>query len=146
MRMRRLAHLLVVTALLGGAFGVPGPRDGVAAPASPVPAEYVDLYAALAATLRAADGSIMSRWNGQKYDTIFSAELLPANGNIGEPLLRPEAWQAILINLDALQRLGVRSVRVAIKYPILVSVFPRSGEYLGFYKRVSQELKKRNLT
>ncbi len=145
MRMRCLAHVLVITALLAGAFGVLDPRASVAAPASPVPAEYADLYPALAAKLKAADGSIMSRWSGQKYDTIFAAELLPANGNIGEPLLRPEAWQAILINLDGLQQLGVRGVRVAIKYPILVSAFPRSAEYLEFYKRVSQELKKRNL-
>lgn len=40
----------------------------------------------------------------------------------------------------------MRGVRVAIKYPILVSGFPRSGEYLEFYKRVAQELKRRNLT
>lgn len=146
MRTRRLAHLLVITALAVGVAGGFGPPAGLAAPASPVPAEYADLYAALVAKLKAADGAITSRWNGQKSDVIFSAELLPANGNIGEPLLRAEAWQAILLNLDVLQVLGVRGVRVATKYPILVTTFPRSGEYLELYKRLSQELKKRNLT
>ncbi len=142
---RRLLDVLVISALLAGVVATFGPRAGVAGPASPIPSEYADLYAALAAKLKAADSSITSRWNGQKYDVIFSAELLPANGNIGEPLLRPEAWQAIVVNLDALQAIGVRGVRVATKYPILVNGLPRSAEYLEFYKRLSQELKKRNL-
>jgi hypothetical protein len=145
MRTRLLITMLVTAALLVGALSVFSPRAELAGPASPVPAEYADLYSTLAARLKAADASVTSRWNGQKSDVIFSAELLAANGNIGEPLLRPETWQAILVNLDALQALGVRGVRVATKYPILVTTFPRSGEYLEFYKRLSEELKKRNL-
>ncbi|MBM3470067.1 MAG: hypothetical protein FJX73_04655 [Armatimonadetes bacterium] len=150
MRMRRIpcmSQLLLIAALLVGLVGA-GAWDAAPAPAAQpagVPAEYADLYAMLAAKLRAIDAHITPRWSGERHDVVFSAELLAANSNQGEAILRPEAWQVVTFNLDRLQLVGVRGVKVAIKYPILVPGFPRSGEYLEFFKRLSVELKRRNL-
>lgn len=148
---RGLARALLIAALLAtlsGTFsrpGAPGFAAALAAPAPGVPAEYADLYATLEGRLKAIDGYVSARWAGQKYDVLFSAELLVANANQGEVLLREQAWQGVLLNLDRYQLLGVGAVKVAIKYPILIPAFPRSAEYLEFYKRLSVELKRRNL-
>jgi len=139
MRTYLLVGILVTAALLAGL----SVARGGAAPL--VPPEYADLYPVLEAKLKSADTYITPRWNGSKHDVVFSAELLAANSNQGEQLFRDQAWQAVTLNLDRMQPLGIRGVKVAIKYPILVPAFPRSAEYLEFYKRLSQELKKRNL-
>jgi len=110
-----------------------------------VPAEYAGLYTMLGAQLRAIDQHLSSRAPSGRHDVLFSTELLPANANIGESLLREETWQAVTVNLDRFQGLGVCAVKVAIKYPVLVSGFPRSTEYLEFYKRVALELRRRNI-
>lgn len=145
MRIRHLVRVSLVGVLLAGLLGVPAPHSGLAAPALSVPAEYADLYPALEAKLKAVDAHITPRWTGTKHDVIFSAELLAANSNQGDQLFRDQAWQAVILNLDRMQPLGIRGVKVAIKYPILVPTFPRSAEYLDFYRRLSQELKRRNL-
>src|SRR3972149_3060363 len=139
-----------------GLRGLPGGARGVVFPAAlsgsgpvwsapPAPVEYVDLYAGLDAKLKAIDGVVTARSTGGKNDVTFSAELLPANANIGEPLFREQTWPAVLLNLDRLQQLGVRGVKVAVKYPVLIPSFPRSADYLEFYRRVGQELRRRNL-
>lgn len=157
MRTRHLVDLFLITALLAGLAGsvsrdadpasASAPTPGPASVNQPpgVPAEYADLYPMLAVKLRTIDSYITSRWRGEQHDTLFSAELLAANSNQGETLLRPQAWQVVMLNLDRLQLVGVRGVKVAIKYPILVPGFPRSAEYLEFFKRLSAELKRRNV-
>ena len=122
---------------------VPVPGAALSAPAAPP--QYADLYAMLDAKLRTIDVLVNSRWSGAESDVIFSAELLPANANIGEPLFREQTWPAVLLNLDRLQQLGVRGVKVAVKYPVLMPSFPRSQDYLNFYRRVGEELRRRNL-
>jgi len=118
--------------------------SGAAQPAR-VPAEHADLYAMLDTQLRALDGQVTSRWNGERSDVTFSAELLPANANIGEALFREQTWPAVLLNLDRLAALGVRGVKVAIKYPVLMPSFPRSADYLAFYRRLGEELRRRDM-
>lgn len=109
------------------------------------PSEYADLYAFLDRRLTAADRVLSSRWNGQRFPVVFAAELLAANGNQGERLLTEQTWQGVLVNLDRLQLLGVRGVKLAIVYPILLPGFPRSAEYLAFYKRLADEVRRRGL-
>jgi len=151
MSMRYPAPVLLITALIAAVTipfspsGLPGLEAAPAGKAPAVPAEYADLYATLDGRLKAIDGYISSRWNRQKHEVVFSAELLTANSNQGEALLREQAWQSVLLNLDRYQLLGVGAVKVAVTYPILIPAFPRSAEYLDFYKRLSQELKRRNL-
>lgn len=135
-----LAGAVVFVLLAGSA-----PAPGLAAPAAPVPAEYADLYAMLQARLREINAQAAARDRRAQGTTLYATELLVANSNRGEALLRPQAWQGVTANLDAYQHLGVRAVKVAIKYPILVSGFPRSSEYLAYYRRLGDELRRRNL-
>ena len=137
------------SALFGAAVGLAllgalVPLSGSVLSAPAPPPQYADLYAMLDAKLQTIDGLVSSRWSGAKSDA-FSAELLPANANIGEPLFREQTWSAVFLNLDRLQQLGVRGVKVAVKYPVLIPSFPRSADYLEFYRRVGQELRRRNL-
>lgn len=138
---RRFAPLLPVLAvaeLVTVAPGAPAPS----APAAPPP--YADLYALLDARLRLIEEALDARGAGAR-DVIFAAELLPANANIGEALFREQTWPLVLLYLNGLQRLGVRGVKVAVKYPVLLPGFPRSAEYLQFYRRVGGELRRRNV-
>mgnify|MGYP001773332437 CR=1 FL=1 len=112
---------------------------------APVPPEYADLYALLASKLQSTEDSLSANWDGTRYPVVFSTELLAANANQGERVLREQAWQSILFNLDRIQFLGVRAVKVAVKYPILMPAFPRSAEYLALYKKLGDELRRRNL-
>jgi len=105
------------------------------------PAEQA-LYATLNARLSALDAGLPSTFSGK---TAFGAELLSANGNSGEALLSPQAMTAVRTLLDALQRIGVQGVTVQIADPLLVSDFPRSAEYLDFYKQVASEIRRRGL-
>ncbi|MDR7419382.1 MAG: hypothetical protein QN178_10785 [Armatimonadota bacterium] len=138
MRLRFLMGLLA-TVMCGSLAGAP------AGAAPGVPAEYADLYAVLERQLRSIDRHVLSHGQVAPHSGLFSTELLPANANIGERLLRPEAWQAVTLNLDRFELLGVRAVKVAVKYPVLVPGFPRSAEYLEFYRRLGQELRRRNI-
>ena len=140
---QRLRGLLA--GALGAVFLAALSGSGPVWSAPPAPVEYVDLYAGLDAKLKAIDGVVTARSTGGKHDVTFSAELLPANANIGEPLFREQTWPAVLLNLDRLQQLGVRGVKVAVKYPVLIPSFPRSADYLEFYRRVGQEVRRRNL-
>jgi hypothetical protein len=47
--------------------------------------------------------------------------------------------------LDRLQELGVQGVSVAIAYPLLRPDFPRSAEYLQFYRGVAEDVHRRGL-
>ncbi|MCS6903309.1 MAG: hypothetical protein NZO41_03415 [Candidatus Bipolaricaulota bacterium] len=111
----------------------------------PVPPEYADLYALLESKLKTAESYLTARWEGTKHPVVFSTELLAANSNQGERVLTERAWESILFNLNRIQLLGVRAVKVAVKYPILMPQFPRSAEYLALYKKLGDELRRRNL-
>lgn len=112
---------------------------------APVPSEYADLYALLESKLHGAESYLSPHWDGTKHAVVFSTELLAANSNQGERVLTEQSWQSILFNLDRIQFLGVRAVKVAVTYPILMPQFPRSAEYLALYRRLGDELRRRNL-
>jgi len=113
--------------------------------AIPVPAEYQSLYKSLDGKLDNFSAQLNALPQTDARELTFAAELIIANGNRGEDLLQPQTFGAVQLYLDRLQALGVRGVKVAIKYPLLTQDFPRSSEYLAFYKKVSQELKRRNM-
>ncbi|MHA2610017.1 MAG: hypothetical protein V2G48_06430 [bacterium JZ-2024 1] len=76
---------------------------------------------------------------------VFAGELLPANGNRGDDLLLPETFAGCLLYLDALRSLGIQGVKVAIPYPLLDKRFAHSEDYLKFYQKISQEVRKRKM-
>ncbi len=112
---------------------------------APIPPEYQSLYTYLDSKLDEFDKQLNAQPKTESRDITFAAELIIANGNRGEELLQPQTFQAVQLYLDRLQSLSVRGVKVAIKYPLLTPDFPRSSEYLAFYKKVAQELKRRNM-
>ena len=80
-----------------------------------------------------------------EHSPIFAAELSYANGNIGEALLRPDTMTLVRVQLDGLYQMGVRGVVMAIKFPMVEPGFPRSAEYLQFFKRVTAEIRQRKM-
>lgn len=112
---------------------------------APVPAEYQVLYTYLDGKLDDFANQLNAQPKADPRAITFASELLVANGNRGEDLLHPQTFPGVVKYLDQLQGLGVRGVKVAIKYPLLTTDWPRSNEYLAFYKKVAQELKRRNM-
>ncbi len=112
----------------------------------PVPAEYRALYAELDKRLDEFQTRLDALPKTEARPIIFAGDLLAANGNRGEELLRAQTFAGVQAYLDSLQALGARGVKVAIKYPLFLAEFPRAQEYVAFYKRVAQELKRRKMT
>jgi hypothetical protein len=104
-----------------------------------------DLYSELSLTLAEFETYLGSRWSGERHAVTFGAELLSANSHRGEALLSPESLAGNILYLDRLQALGVRGVTVQITYPLVLTGFPRSREYLAFYRALAAEVKRRGL-
>jgi len=110
-----------------------------------VPFRYRALYSELATKLNDLNKTIESQWQGKKADTRIGVELLVANSNRGEVLLSDRVFKATILTLERLQDLGVHSVAVSIQFPMLTRSFPRSNEYIDFYRRVAWEIRRRGL-
>ena len=111
-----------------------------------VPDHYRATYDELDAKLGEIESHIAAAAYPDEGDTLFSAELIVANANRGEALLYPGSFFSIEETLDALKALGVDAVNVSIGYPILDPSYPRSAEYLDFYRQTVAEIRKRELT
>jgi hypothetical protein len=110
-----------------------------------IPVEYKLLYEELDRKLDDIGIHIDTIWNQQKYKTSFCTSLLAANSNRGEDLLKEKTLKSVSFTLDRLKELGVKGIVFNIAYPLLMNNFPRSAEYLEFYKKVAKEVKSRNL-
>ncbi len=118
----------------------------VPSPEAPsVPDEYRSLYESLADSLQGFHDHLAEHWDGSTGPTVFGAELLVASGNRGEVLLRPATMVAVRLYLDRLQELGLQGVSLQISYPLLRPDFPRSAEYLAFFRHVAEEVHSRGL-
>ena len=119
--------------------------EATAAPA-PVPGEYQAVYDWLESAIaqyRVEHAACQDV--GAPGGPSFGAELLPANGNRGAGLLDPNALDGVRLYLDALQDIGVQGVTVQIPVPLLSADFPRSGQYLDFYRQLGDEVRRRDL-
>jgi hypothetical protein len=121
---------------------------GRAAGAPPVPEAYSTLYGQLERTLdeelkleTAAGAKAPPGNQGPRLCT----DLLVANSNRGEILLRPETLRGVIASLDAFRKLGVDCVKFALQYPLLRPGFPHSDEYLAFYRQVVAEAHQRGI-
>lgn len=111
-----------------------------------VPAEYAATYEGLNKELDSFAAYLKTQGQPDKNPgLIYAAELLSANGNQGESLLTDAVYQGNLQMMDRLRELGVQGVKVNINFPLLTSSFPRSADYLGFYKKIAQALRQRNM-
>ncbi len=91
------------------------------------------------------ESNLNSQWNHTQSPIIIATELAFANGNIGEALLTPQIMERNKLLLDRLQAIGVKGVVLAVKYPLLDASFPRSAEYLQFFKTIVEEAHKRGI-
>lgn len=117
-----------------------------AQPDAPVPAEYRALYDSLSAQLDSAEAFVSAQPATAGIAPAFAAELLPANGNRGEALLRRSTLPTVIQYLDGLQALGVRGVTLDIKLPILLEDYPHSADYLAFYRAVIGDVRRRGMS
>lgn len=114
-------------------------------PSPEIPAEWKALYQELSAELKAFEDMVKKSWDGSRSQVTIAVELAYANGNAGEWLLSEQAWQYNLVLLDRLQEMGVKGVVIAAKFPLLEPDFPRSVEYLEFFKEITAECRRRGL-
>lgn len=145
--MKRLLTFLILLAVVGFACARSNRNTGgspTSAPSAPppVPAEYQATYHELDSTLTSYTDSLPAN---KGKPLMLGAELLYANSNAGEALLKPEVLPIVEKQLDDLHSMGVNGVVVAIKFPMLETDFPHSAEYLQFYKQVAAEIHKRNM-
>lgn len=111
----------------------------------PVPPEYQALYNALSAQLDSAEAFLGAQTSSATATPTFGAELLPANGNRGDALLNRTTLPATIQYLDQLQALGVGGVTLDIKLPVLLDDYPRSADYLAFYRQVVAAVRNRGM-
>src|SRR5579871_4395475 len=86
-----------------------------------VPSNYQSVYTELQNDISSFNATVMSQWNGSKGNTLWSGELLAANANSGLSLLKGSSGP--IIELNALQALGAKSVVVNMAFPIVNSDF-----------------------
>lgn len=147
--MKPIPIFLVLLVLVGLSCGrvtqvtsqppVPTLPPATEVPASPLPPPPVPTeFQPLADELNAGMGSFEASLGppASKSQVILATELAFANGNLGEGLLNPLTLPRSLTLLDRLQALGFQGVVVQICYPLLDPTYPRSSEYLQFYKGI----------
>jgi len=106
-----------------------------------VPPTYRDLYDALEARL--SEAAHLLGKPDPAFQPTFAVELTAANGNRGPALLEPQVRQGVIANLEAFKAFGATGVTVAACFPMFLKGFPRSEEYLDFYKFVVAEAHQR---
>ena len=110
-----------------------------------VPSEYQALYDKLNSKL---DAFIAKLGQPGSADVIYGAGLITANPNAGETLLQPTTFETSKKYLDRLQDLGVEGIALDINYPLMDPQFQgqdKADQYLAFYKKLFEEMKKRNM-
>jgi hypothetical protein len=121
------------------------PSSETPAPPPAVPGEYQSLADELNNELGSFEGKLSQQIDPGPSKVIIATELSFANGNIGEGLLSPNIMDLNRTLLDRLQAIGVKGVVMQISYPLLDPSFPRSAEYLQFYKNIVREVHQRGL-
>jgi hypothetical protein len=111
----------------------------------PIPEEYQAIYDELEAEMAHFEVTLNETWDHSLGQTIIATEEAYANGNIGEGLLSANMMGYNRMLLDRLQAMGVKGVVLAVKFPLLKPDFPRSSEYLQFFKNIMVECHQRSM-
>ena len=110
-----------------------------------IPPAYQPMYSALNQILDNFDQTLGSTSPVATHAVIYATELLPADSNIGQRLLSPQAMQGVINYLDAIQKLGVQGVTIDVSFPILTPTFPNYDQYLQFYENVVAQVRQRGM-
>jgi len=121
-----------------------------------VPAQYASLYKLMQQDLDAFTETLASGWNGSKSPMQFAGELYPATSVGGLKGPSSDYFQKTIIPyINALQAVGVKTVKFSINFPILYQPYYNSKagannpaayqQTLSFYQQVVAELRKRGM-
>jgi hypothetical protein len=142
-----LTLALAAVTSLPACSAIPDQPGGTQGPgATPaVPVEYEAVYDELEAEMAHFEDGLGAMWDRSTGQTIIATEEAFANGNLGEGLLSPGMMGYNRALLDKLQAMGVGGVVLAVKFPLLEPDFPRSSEYLQFFKNIMAECRQRDM-
>ncbi|MGA3108037.1 MAG: hypothetical protein ABSD99_01050 [Candidatus Bathyarchaeia archaeon] len=110
-----------------------------------IPPAYQSMYTTLSQILDNFNQTLSEAPPAASHGVIYATELLPADSNLGERLLSPQAMQGVVNYLDAIQKLGIDGVTIDVSYPILTPTFPNYDQYLNFYENVVQQVRARGM-
>jgi PKD repeat protein len=112
-----------------------------------VPQEFRAVYNELRDRLFLANKAIDARWDGRLSPNLKPAAWnMLANSHAGDSLLTQAHYDLAILYMDALIRLGVGAMTVAINYPSLTPNFNLNHQdYVDFFKRLRDEAKARGL-
>jgi len=110
-----------------------------------IPSSYQSMYDVLDQVLNDFGQTISSIPPVASHEVIYATELLPADSNLGQKLLSPQAMLGVTNYLDAIQKLGIQGVTIDVSYPMLTPTFPNYGQYLDFYENVVEQVRARGM-
>jgi hypothetical protein len=150
--MKRSALVLFTLALAAfacvrstGGNSSKSPVRGLPPTPPPVPAEFQSTAAELNAELAHFESTLDQSPAKSPSGVIVATELAYANGNIADGLLSAGTMDRNRSMLDRLQAMGVRGVVIQISFPLLDPAYPRSEEYLKFFKDIVAEVHNRSM-
>jgi fibronectin type 3 domain-containing protein len=108
----------------------------------PVPAGYCQtINTEMTGYLNAFNTTLSSLWNGSTYPTLYTGNLMMANGNTGPNLINGSTFISVQNELAQLQAMGYQAVLIQVGFPILYEPFYPSQtvyeQYVGFYAQVA---------
>jgi hypothetical protein len=110
-----------------------------------VPEKYEAMYREIDAEIDRQLPIIPLPWGQKKTATAFGVELSAADSQRGEALLSEQALREAAQTLERLQALGVQSVSLSLRYPVLTRSHPRAAEYREFYRKLAAGIRQRGL-
>lgn len=110
-----------------------------------VPSANQSMYTTLDQLLTSFNQTLSSATTRSSVQPIYATELLPADSNLGENLLDPNAIQGVINFLNAIQKLRVQGVTIDVSFPTLVSSYANYSQYLSFYENVVSQVRSRGM-
>jgi len=112
----------------------------------PVPAGYCQtINTELTGDLNAFNTTLSSLWNGSTYPTLYTGNLMMANGNTGPNLINGSTIISVQNELVQLQAMGYQAVLIQVGFPVLYEPFYPSQsvyqQYVSFYAQVAANVR-----
>lgn len=118
---------------------------------APVPQVYQDLYSSLGTQISTFDSTIKAGWNGAPSPVLYAPQLENAASAQFTQLISPNYYQfAVMPELEKLQALGAKAVKIQISFPILYQPFYSSNpsqynSFVSFYQQLAADVHARGM-
>jgi hypothetical protein len=113
---------------------------------SNVPAQYKDLYTSLQTQLSSMQKVVPS---GTKSNVTYASQFLTANSETNADVTKPGYMNAVLMELQGQQALGIQALTLHINFPTLYAPYYSNQtdfqQVLNFYQSVASEVRGRGL-